>query len=1096
METEPASENKLFDQGVKAFEAGDFDQALAISEQLLEKASDDAMAWWLKGTTLVSRQEYRAAVQALGKAVAFNPELASAWFQKGLSHHHLGDLEAAVEAYTRASTLQPENAQYQRRLGQAKALIGDFAGAVAPLQRALELNPDFVSDDESLAMLCSAFNETARPREALAALDAARKQEPKPPETAQLWFQEGLARNLLQDYHGALKALDRAAEAFDDPAQIGLASLHQALAHQGLQDHSRAMVFFDKALELMPKGTGRSFLLLHSAKSQAALGNRAAAEQAVAEAARRPVQQWDFFFLKGILLAGFGHFADAVRDMDKAIALVPEAALQSTLLLSKANFLRLKGDLEAAVKILQDVDGRDSGADGDPARTLTYFLVKGGVLNGLGRAGEALEALQQAVSLDPESADAWAEMALSHLRLKQYQQALMALDRAIATTEGSARTKHQFSKALVLKQKGDFEAALEVLEAVAASDEAMASDLQFIDAKVTVLLTLGRHEEVEALFAGYAGKDIGVDPMFQSLWAIVLMAIGKFQQSAEKLEAIAGSSPDDDNAQHWLAAAVACSTLGRFPDALEALGHVRQLDPALEHHPFYLNSRAISMSSVGCYEEARIAALELIERDPIDATARVVLAGALAGLGRHEEALAVLDEAMALSLSGNLGVTQRIAALLQKGWIMAGREQPKEALDQFLEAARLAEEAASLPNLIVALTGEGLTLFVRARREKGERASTSREEALQAVSRAAELSQKLPAGLVPGLAWWTKGNILAWLERDEEALVSFQRAVEHQPRMAHMRLSLGEAYERLQNYEKAVEVYTDASELAIQAEMKYDAWLGRGRALLRLERFEEAVEAVRLAIAQNGETERTAELLGRAYNALGRHEAALRTFRRGWATGRQNRRSPSLALGVSAVLLGQGREAEAKAFLDKAEQQTKFDGRLHYNRGVALYGLKKRRAAAAAFRKAAELGVPNAAGHAAELEGAGTKTGSWLEFWFGRAPWIHRLVGGTLVLLLLLSVTPAVLSEQALNTLWWLRTSNDWKLVVIPVVLFATLLALPNLKRVSVGDLELEVSQPEPHAERPDLASTLKAFMEASPTTGAISAMQKPGAVQ
>jgi len=52
----------------------------------------------------------------------------------------------------------------------------------------------------------------------------------------------------------------------------------------------------------------------------------------------------------------------------------------------------------------------------------------------------------------------------------------------------------------------------------------------------------------------------------------------------------------------------------------------------------------------------------------------------------------------------------------------------------------------------------------------------------------------------------------------------------------------------------------------------------------------------------------------------------------------------------------------------------------------------------------------------------------------------------------------------------------------VPIVLVTALLALPSLKRVAVGKMEVDVSQPEPQAGRPDLEAALKALQATTPT--------------
>jgi tetratricopeptide (TPR) repeat protein len=94
----------------------------------------------------------------------------------------------------------------------------------------------------------------------------------------------------------------------------------------------------------------------------------------------------------------------------------------------------------------------------DPER----LVVLGQLYGGIGAFADAIEPLQQAVKLDPDSFEAWHNLGLSLFRLKRYQEARAPLERAAALNPAFFDTLNLLASTLYVL--GDDAAALPVLE--------------------------------------------------------------------------------------------------------------------------------------------------------------------------------------------------------------------------------------------------------------------------------------------------------------------------------------------------------------------------------------------------------------------------------------------------------------------------------------------------------------------------------------------------------------------------------------------------------------------------------------------------------
>jgi tetratricopeptide (TPR) repeat protein len=295
-----------------------------------------------------------------------------------------------------------------------------------------------------------------------------------------------------------------------------------------------------------------------------------------------------------------------------------------------------------------------------------------------------------------------------------------------------------------------------------------------------------------------------------------------------------------------------------------------------------------------------------------------------------------------------------------------------------------------------------------------------------------------------------------------------------------VKISLGEAYARLQDHPSALKTFAAAAAMASGTDDRSQAARGKAKALYHLGQYEGCLEACREALDAEGESESSLELLGSAYSALGRHDAAVLSFRRAWRLGTHGQRSVGAAISLSAEFLAQKKNEEALAFLQQAEVDTQPNGSFYINLAAALARTGNHGGARSTLERAATLGSSRAKELIKRWD-ASAGGASWIGFWFGPSPRTHRLIGTTLFVLLLIALFPALMSDALQPHFPWIRMEKNWQVMLIPIALLSILLALPNLKGVKFAGVEIEVTQPKPETGSPDIDFEREGIMVAAP---------------
>jgi tetratricopeptide (TPR) repeat protein len=126
-------------------------------------------------------------------------------------------------------------------------------------------------------------------------------------------------------------------------------------------------------------------------------------------------------------------------------------------------------------------------------------------------------------------------------------------------------------------------------------------------------------------------------------------------------------------------------------------------------------------------------------------------------------------------------------------------------------------------------------------------------------------------------AWVSRGAALGELDRHQEALENFRKAIELQPDLATAWTGRGAALGNLGRYEEALESFYKAVRLRPDYAT---AWTGRGMALRDLGRYEEALESFDRAVQLQPDLAAAWNNRGLALLNLGRHDEALESMKR------------------------------------------------------------------------------------------------------------------------------------------------------------------------------------------------------------------------
>ena len=245
----------------------------------------------------------------------------------------------------------------------------------------------------------------------------------------------------------------------------------------------------------------------------------------------------------------------------------------------------------------------------------------------------------------------------------------------------------------------------------------------------------------------------------------------------------------------------------------------------------FMQNYATVLCQLKQYETAAAVCVRGLQTDRGNVYLLYVLAGALLGQNKLQEALSRFDELLSRAPNHVAGITERGSVLL--------------ALKRYDDALAAVERAIAIdPRYAEAHLNRG-TAYGRLRRH---------EEAIAAFDRALQLNPGL------GNAWLGYGNVLSQLKRHDEALAAYDRVLSLTPNSAQAWAGRGNVFFVLKRYDEANAAYDRA--LSLDPGLA-QGWLGRGNVLFDLKRHDDALASHDKALSLDPEL--VEAWLGRGY---------------------------------------------------------------------------------------------------------------------------------------------------------------------------------------------------------------------------------------
>ena len=342
----------------------------------------------------------------------------------------------------------------------------------------------------------------------------------------------------------------------------------------------------------------------------------------------------------------------------------------------------------------------------------------------------------------------------------------------------------------------------------------------------------------------------------------------------------------------------------------------------------------------------------------------------------------VKNSAKKAQSSANKAIAGATQALFNEGLAchQKGLLAPAKAIyEQVLESQPTHFDAMHLLGVIAAQTGHYLlavTLMDKAIAIDGKSAMAhnSRGNVLKELNRLdealASYGRAIQLAAAYAEAYNNRGTVLQELARLDEALASYERAIQLKTDYAEAYYNRGNTLQALRRFDAALASH----EQAIKLKAGYvEAYNNRGNALQALQRFEAALASYELAIQLKANYPEAYHNRGIALHALQRFEAALASFEQAiqlkadYPEAYHNRGNALQSL--------QHFEA-ALASYELAIQLKPDYAEAYNNRGLALRGLRRLDAALASFEHAIKLN-----------SGQDFLVGRWLHTKMGLCDW-------------------------------------------------------------------------------------------------------------
>ena len=353
-------------------------------------------------------RDYAAARQALLLLVEREPS-AENYNHLATSEAAAGQVSLAIAHLQKSIQLGNRSASAYYNLGVMETQANRLDAAQVAFQHAVDLDPKHSSARYGLGM---ALLSSGHPHEAAEVMQKTLEQ--TPPEE-RFWVLLVSAQFAAGDSKKAVASTRNAVENFPDDAPLDVTMATACLRYRAVQ---RARELLEDANESMPNNTETALLLAKACLLAGEPIESLAVLQGMAPAERKSTER---LLLMGETRALLGDLKSAEDDLRLALN---DAPRDPECLAAYAWMQNLQGDFEGALTTLAKARSILPRAPWVPYRMGVSYLF-------LGKLGQAENACQQALQLDPKYSPAYMVLGMVKINEKHYQDATIDFTKAV-----------------------------------------------------------------------------------------------------------------------------------------------------------------------------------------------------------------------------------------------------------------------------------------------------------------------------------------------------------------------------------------------------------------------------------------------------------------------------------------------------------------------------------------------------------------------------------------------------------------------------------------------------------------------------------------
>jgi tetratricopeptide (TPR) repeat protein len=365
---------------------------------------------------------------------------------------------------------------------------------------------------------------------------------------------------------------------------------------------------------------------------------------------------------------------------------------------------------------------------------------------------------------------------------------------------------------------------------------------------------------------------------------------------------------------------ISFAVLGNYAEAMKCLDKAIEIDP--ENTTAFYN-KGTALEGLSNYDEAIRCYDIVIQMEPKNAAPLINKGHALGQLGKYDEAIRCFDKAIEIDPEDptawyNKGVSLSILKEYLKAIECLDKAIGADPRERTLWYRKGVHHTAAFSR------ADPFNIKAKALDHLGEY-----DDAIKSYDKVIEIEPRNVE------AHYSKGHILGQLGKYDEAIRCFDKAIEIEPRNVDARIAKGLDLDKLHKHEEAIIYYDKALEIKPDNAI---AWFAKGLALHYLKRFNEAVNSYNRAIDIKPPNADVWNKKGLALNALGEYYEAIKCYD---IVIQMEPKNAAPLIDKGKALLNVGKYDEAIRCFDKAIEIDPEDPTAWYNKGVSLSILKE-----------------------------------------------------------------------------------------------------------------------------------------------------------